>query len=189
MKAEPTQLPDVMRLTPQRFTDARGYFMETFHLSLFQEAIDENVSFVQSNQSVSIKKDTIRGLHYQRPPQAQGKLVRCVKGRMLDVAVDVRQGSPNFGQSITVELSAENDHQLWIPTGFLHGFRTLEDNTVVTYQCTAAYDAACEGAVLWNDPDLNIDWGIKFPAAISDRDSTASLFKDFKSPFHFEVSK
>lgn len=187
MKAEPTSLADVIRLTPRRYTDARGYFMETFSLANFQAATGREVEFVQENQSLSLKANTIRGLHFQAPPKAQGKLVRCVHGSILDVAVDVRRGSPNFGQSIIEELSSTNDRQLWIPAGFLHGFKTLEDDTIVSYQCTDVYAPECEGAILWNDPDLAIDWDISTPAAISERDLEAGLFSNFESPFKYEI--
>ncbi len=186
MKAELTSLPDVIRFTPRRYTDARGYFMETFRLANLQEATGQNIQFVQENQSLSLKANTIRGLHFQGPPHGQGKLVRCVKGAIIDVAVDIRQGSPYFGQSVAEELSAENDKQLWIPEGFLHGFKTLQDDTIVSYKCTSSYAPECEGAVLWNDPDLSIDWGIETPSAISDRDLEAVKFSEFRSPFHYE---
>ena len=186
MKAEPTSLPDVIRLTPRRFTDARGYFMETFRLANFRAATGTHVEFVQENQSLSLEANTIRGLHFQGPPHGQGKLVRCVKGAILDVAVDIRRGSPSFGQSIVEELSAENDRQLWLPPGFLHGFKTLEDDTIVCYQCTDIYAPECEGAILWNDPDLNIAWDIKTPSSISERDLEAGRFSDFETPFQYE---
>lgn len=185
MKAEPTKLADVMRLTPRRFSDERGYFMETFRLSKFKDEIGHRIEFVQENQSLSLKANTIRGLHFQGPPHGQGKLVRCVKGAILDVAVDIRRGSENYGQWISEELSASNDRQLWIPEGFLHGFKTLEDNTIVSYQCTSAYAPQCEGAVLWNDSNLAIDWGIETPSAISKRDQEAVPFSEFQSPFHY----
>ena len=188
MKAEPTSLPDVIRLTPQRLTDARGYFIETFRLSKFHQATGTDVEFVQENQSLSLKANTIRGLHFQGPPNSQGKLVRCLQGSILDVAVDRRRGSPNFGKSVALDLSAKNDHQLWIPAGFLHGFRTLEDNTIISYKCTHSYAPESEGAVLWNDPDLAIKWGIETPHSISDRDLKAASFADFTSPFEFKPS-
>ncbi len=189
MKAEPTSLPDVIRLTPRRFTDARGYFMETFRLANFRNVTNTDVEFVQENQSLSLKANTIRGLHFQGPPHGQGKLVRCVKGSILDVAVDIRRGSPSYGKSIVDILTAENDRQLWIPSGFLHGFRTLEDDTIVSYQCTEIYAPDSEGAVLWNDSDLAIAWGIKTPASISERDLEASPFSTFQTPFKYESSK
>lgn len=189
MKAEPTRIPDVIRLIPRRFADARGYFMETFRLSCFQNETGTKVDFVQENQSLSLKRDTIRGLHFQGPPKSQGKLVRCVQGSILDVAVDIRLGSPSYGQFVSLELSSDNDYQLWIPGGFLHGFRTLEDNTIVSYQCTEIYAPDYEGAVLWNDPDIGVDWGIESPSSISDRDLAAGRFTDFNSPFRYEPSK
>jgi len=188
MQAEPTSIPDVIRLTPRRFTDTRGYFMETFRLKSFQDATRTDVEFVQVNQSLSLKANTIRGLHFQAPPHSQGKLVRCIQGSIMDVAVDIRRGSPSFGQSIIEELSAINDRQLWIPTGFLHGFRTLEDDTIVSYQCTEIYTPDCEGAVLWNDPDLAISWGVEAPSIISERDLSAARFSEFKSPFEYETA-
>jgi len=178
MKAEPTSLPDVIRLTPQRLTDARGYFIETFRLSKFHQATGTDVEFVQENQSLSLKANTIRGLHFQGPPNSQGKLVRCLQGSILDVAVDIRRGSPNFGKSVALDLSAKNDHQLW----------TLEDNTIISYKCTHSYAPESEGAVLWNDPDLAIKWGIETPHSISDRDLKAPSFADFTSPFEFKPS-
>lgn len=186
MQAEPTSLPDVICLTPRRYSDSRGYFIETFRLANFQAIIGRNIEFVQENQSLSLKANTIRGLHFQGPPMGQGKLVRCVQGSILDVAVDIRRNSPNFGQSVVIELSSANDKQLWIPVGFLHGFRTLEDNTIVSYQCTNVYSPECEGAILWNDPVLNIAWGLETPASISERDLAASRFSDFVSPFNYE---
>lgn len=189
MKAEFTLMPDVILFTSRRHTDVRGDFMETFKISQFQVATGSSFNLVQENQSLSIHRDTIRGLHFQAPPNAQGKLVRCIQGRILDIAVDIRQGSPNYGDSITVELSSDNNLQLWIPPGFLHGFRTLEDNTIVSYKCTSTYAPDSEGSVLWNDIDLAIDWGIKLPSVISDKDLAASKFKDFISPFHFKTTE
>lgn len=186
MKAEPTLIPDVIRITPRRFTDARGFFMETFRLDKLRDAAGTSLEFVQENQSLSRKANTIRGLHFQGPPHAQGKLVRCAKGAILDVAVDIRRGSPSFGECVVEHLSADNDRQLWIPAGFLHGFKTLEEDTLVSYRCTANYAPECEGAVLWNDPDLAIAWDIDAPASISDRDLAAPRFADFQSPFEYE---
>lgn len=160
--------------------------METFRLARFWDATSTDAEFVQENQSLSLKAGTIRGLHFQSPPHSQGKLVRCVKGAILDVVVDIRLGSPSYGQSIIEELSAENDRQLWMPAGFLHGFKTLEDDTIVSYQCTDIYTPDCEGSILWNDPDLDIAWDIETPASISERDLNACLFSDFESPFQYE---
>lgn len=186
MKVELTLLPDVIRFTPRRFEDDRGYFMETFRLDNFQKATKTKATFTQENQSLSLKANTIRGLHFQSPPKAQGKLVRCLQGSILDVAVDIRQGSPTYGKSVVEELSADNYSQLWIPAGFLHGFRTLENNTLVSYKCTDDYGPECEGAIVWNDPDLAIDWGIDIPSKISERDLGAGRFSDFETPFRYE---
>ena len=170
--------------TPRRFEDDRGYFSETFRQSVFEEAVGETNLFVQDNQSLSKQAGTIRGLHYQSPPHAQGKLVRCTQGAIIDVAVDIRTGSPTYGQFVRAELTAENGQQLWVPTGFLHGFSTLTDNTVVQYKCTDYYAAECDGNVLWNDPDLSIDWGLKdLTPTLSDKDAAAPRFADFASPF------
>ena len=188
MKAKPTSLPDVIRLTPRRITDARGYFIETFRLNTFQTETGAAVNFKQENQSLSLKANTVRGLHFQGPPKGQGKLVRCLQGSILDVAVDIRRGSPTYGQSVVEKLSSDNDQQLWIPAGFLHGFRTLEDNTIVSYRCTEIYNPASEGAVIWNDPDLNVAWGIETPQSISERDLNAEHFSDFTSPFHYKAN-
>ena len=157
--------------------------METFKASVF-EANAGNVKFVQGNQSVSAKKGTVRGLHYQSPPHAQGKLVRCLRGAILDVAVDVRADSNTFGQHITVELTQENTKQLWLPAGFLHGFVTLEDDSEVAYQCTDYYAPEYDGNVLWNDPEIGIDWGIDSSAAIvSEKDQNAPRLAEFTTNF------
>ena len=170
--------------TPRRFEDDRGYFSETFRQSVFEEAVGETNLFVQDNQSLSKQAGTIRGLHYQSPPHAQGKLVRCTQGAIIDVAVDVRTGSPTYGQFVRAELTAENAQQLWVPSGFLHGFSTLTDNMVVQYKCTDYYAAECDGNVLWNDPDLKIDWGLgDLTPTLSDKDAAAPQFADFASPF------
>ena len=159
--------------------------MESFQRQKFDEAIGTPISFVQDNHSLSKLSGTIRGLHYQSPPFAQGKLVRCISGRITDVAVDVRKGSATYGEHIKVVLSAENKQQLWVPEGFLHGFATLEKNTEVLYKVTNYYSAQADGNVLWNDPDLAIDWGIEPGSVIlSDKDQTAPLFKAFNSPFN-----
>ncbi len=186
MNIEATSLPDVLVLKPRRFSDARGYFMETFREDIFRKETATTVHFMQENQSLSTQADTIRGLHYQSPPYAQGKLVRCIQGAILDVAVDIRKGSPHYGQSIAVELTAENDQQLWVPAGFLHGFRTLKDDTIVSYKCTSTYAPNYDGAVLWNDAALNIDWGILEPSIMSDKDQTATPFSEFQTPFKYK---
>lgn len=170
--------------TPRVFSDDRGFFVETFKKTTFSDATGCNDDFVQDNQSFSLNLGTIRGLHYQRPPHAQGKLVRCSQGKIIDVAVDVRKGSETFGQHIAVELSADNHKQLWVPAGFLHGFSTLEMNTMVMYKCTDVYAPDCDGNVLWNDPVFGIDWGIdEANATLSNKDQNAPRFADFDNPF------
>lgn len=184
MLFEPLAISDVIKIRPRIFKDQRGEFMETFKQSAFNDAVGRDVQFIQDNQSLSLTANTVRGLHYQSPPYAQGKLVRCVQGAIIDVAVDIRQGSPTFGHAVSAELTAKNHEQLWVPEGFLHGFATLTDNTIVQYKCTNYYSPECDGNVFWNDPDLDIDWSIDPAKAIlSDKDKTAPAFKDFKSPF------
>lgn len=172
-------------LKPRVFEDNRGYFMESFHSRVFSEAIyPDEAFFVQDNQSFSKNKGTVRGLHYQSPPHAQGKLVRCSQGSILDVAVDARIGSSTFGKHISAELSSQNAYQLWVPAGFLHGFSTLEDDTIVQYKCTDYYDPNCDGNVAWNDPSLGIDWKItRETVIVSAKDNAAPLWSDFNSPF------
>ena len=171
-------------ITPRKFGDDRGFFMEIFRQDTFNKAIEKNVTFVQDNYSLSVPKGTVRGLHFQSPPHAQGKLIRCTRGSIIDVAVDARKNSPTYGQHIRVELTAQNAKQLWVPEGFLHGFSTLEDNTEVVYKVTDYYAPECEENILWNDPELKIDWGIEETSAIlSSKDIVAPLFREFSSPF------
>jgi dTDP-4-dehydrorhamnose 3,5-epimerase len=150
-------LPGVIEVVPTRQVDARGCFSEIFREDRFHERIGP-VHFVQENQSLSIAAGTIRGLHFQSPPFAQGKLVRCPHGSVLDVAVDLRRGSPQFGRWTAVRLSGDAGNQLWIPAGFAHGFCTLEPGTIVAYKVTAYYSAANDRGLAWDDPDLAIDW-------------------------------
>jgi len=158
--------------------------METFKQKAFGKAIRKTVTFVQDNHSLSGPIGTVRGLHFQLPPHAQGKLVRCVRGSIIDVAVDARKNSPTYGQHIRVELSAENAQQLWVPEGFLHGFATLEANTEVVYKVTDYYAPESDGNIRWNDTDLGINWGItENTAVLSEKDLKAPYFKDFHSPF------
>jgi len=178
----PTRLSGVFLIAPRRFGDDRGWFSETWNKRVLAEAGVE-MDFVQDNQSFSAIKGTIRGLHYQAPPNAQDKLVRCTKGAILDVAVDVRQGSETYGQWVAEELTAENGHQLLVPKGFLHGFSTLQEDTEVQYKCTDYYAPESDGAVRFDDPDLGIDWGIDTHPTLSDKDAAAPLFKDWDSPF------
>jgi dTDP-4-dehydrorhamnose 3,5-epimerase len=170
MKVERLAIADVILLTPPRYGDARGFFSETYNARRFAEA-GVAPNFVQDNQSLSARKGTVRGLHCQIAPNVQGKLVRCVKGAIWDVAVDIRHGSPTYGQHVAAELSAENWCQLWVPGGFLHGFCTLLDDTEVIYKVTADYDRAAERGVVWNDPDLALPWPVTAETAVlSDKD-------------------
>ena len=188
MKIEFPPLAGLALLTPRRFGDARGFFAETWSRKVLADAgID--IDFVQDNHSLSAQVGTIRGLHFQGPPHAQAKLVRCGRGRLFDVAVDIRRGSPTFGQWYGAELSAENGVQLLIPAGFAHGFVTREADTEIVYKCSDYYAPQTEGAVRWDDPSVGIDWGIAEPASISGKDAVAPLLADFESPFVWEGSK
>jgi dTDP-4-dehydrorhamnose 3,5-epimerase len=180
MEIEETRLPGVLILTPRRFGDARGFFAETWNRQRMAEAGIE-ADFVQDNHSLSERAGTVRGLHFQAPPHAQGKLVRCGRGRLLDVAVDIRRGSPTWGQWAAVELSAANGRQLWIPEGFAHGFLTLEDATEIVYKCTDYYAQQAEGAVRWDS--CGIDWGWQGGPVLSDKDAAAPPLSAFESPF------
>ena len=180
---EPTPLPDVLILTPPRFGDARGFFSESWNRRTLEAAGVHLPEFVQDNHSLSARAGTIRGLHYQSPPHAQGKLVRCGRGRLFDVAVDARPGSPAYGQWFGTELSFENGRQLWIPAGFLHGFLTLTDDCEIVYKCTDHYAPECDGAVRWDS--CGIDWPLPPGLApiLSNKDAAAPAFADFHSPF------
>lgn len=187
MQVEQTTLPGVVVVTPRRFGDDRGFFSEVYNAAaLAAHGID--VVFVQDNHSLSRQVGVVRGLHFQAPPHAQDKLVRVGAGRVLDVAVDIRRGSPTFGQSVAVELSADAGNQLFVPKGFLHGFAVLEPGSELLYKCSDYYAPDCDGAVRFDDPDLAIDWGIDPATAIlSAKDAAAPLFRDFDSPFVFEA--
>ena len=175
-----TKIKDLLIIKPDVFIDERGYFFESYNRQRFLEhGLD--MTFVQDNESQSMK-DVLRGLHFQRPPFAQGKLVRVVKGSVMDVAVDLRKGSPTYGQWESVVLTEGNKFMYWIPEGFAHGFVCLADDSVFTYKCTNVYNKTSEGSILWNDSDLGINWGIKNPI-LSEKDKVASLFKDFITPF------
>lgn len=183
MQIDTTPLSGVLILTPARHGDARGFFSESWNRRTLSQAGVELPDFVQDNHSMSVQAGTLRGLHYQAPPHAQGKLVRCGRGALFDVAVDVRRGSPSFGQWFGAELSFQNGRQLWIPAGFLHGFVTREADTEIVYKCTDHYDKASDGAVAWDS--LGIDWGVADPL-LSDKDRAALAFGDWTSPFSFE---
>lgn len=178
-----TRLSGVLRIVPRRFADSRGVFSETWNARELRAA-GASVDFVQDNQSFSAEAGTVRGLHFQTPPAAQAKLVRVAQGAVLDVAVDIRRGSPTYGRWVAEELSAENGAQLLIPAGFLHGFVTLQPETTVLYKVDAHYAPTCEGAVRFDDPDLAIDWGIDPARAIlSEKDAAAPSFRALLSPF------
>jgi len=182
MNVIPTAIPDVKIIEPRVFEDARGYFFESFSQQLFTEKVSDTV-FVQDNESRSTY-GVLRGLHFQRPPMAQAKLVRVVEGAVLDVAVDVRVGSPTYGQHVSVKLSADNKRQLFIPRGFAHGFVVLSPTVVFQYKCDNYYSPAHDGGIAWNDPDLNIDWQVPTEdVVLSEKDSKQPAFKDFKSEF------
>jgi dTDP-4-dehydrorhamnose 3,5-epimerase len=170
VKIEPLAIPEVIVFTPPRFADARGHFSEVFNAARFAAA-GVGGPFVQDNQSLSVARGTVRGLHCQVAPSVQGKLVRVVRGAIWDVAVDIRAGSPSFGRHVAAVLSAENGAQLWVPGGFLHGFCTLEADTEVLYKVTADYDRAAERGVIWNDSSLALPWPVAPEAAVlSDKD-------------------
>lgn len=175
-----TPIPDLLVVQPKVFEDVRGYFYESYSKALFkQHGIDHD--FVQDNQSLS-QAGVLRGLHFQNPPYAQGKLVRVIKGAILDVAVDIRKQSPTYGQHYLIELNETNKTMLWIPGGFAHGFLTLEDNTIFSYKCTNYYNKASEGCILWNDNTLNINWDVQNPL-LSDKDKEGTPFNEFESQF------
>jgi len=186
MKIEETALPGVAVITPARFGDHRGFFSESWNRARMAEAgID--IDFVQDNHSLSAKAGTVRGLHFQAPPHAQAKLVRCGRGRLFDVAVDIRRGSPTYGQWVGTELSFENGRQMLVPEGFLHGFATLEPETEIIYKCSDYYAPDCDGAVRFDDPDIGIDWHLGgMEPVLSDKDARAQAFADFLSPFEWK---
>ena len=186
---EQSALRDILIITPRRFGDERGFFSDTWNAAILGEH-GINITFVQDNQSLSSTVGTIRGLHYQAPPHAQDKLVRCGRGALLDVAVDIRMGSPTYGEWVGVELSAENGKQLLVPKGFLHGFVTLEPDTEILYKCSDYYTPECDGAIRFDDPDIGVDWGISpDQAVLSQKDAAAPFFKGFDSPFTYEATK
>ena len=176
MKATETELKGVFVLEPQVFGDARGWFMESWsQRKMHDDGID--VQFVQDNQSFSAQKGTLRGLHYQLNPMCQAKLLRCTRGKIFDVAVDIRKGSPQYGKWVGVELSAENKKQLFIPRGFAHGFITLTDDVEVQYKADNYYAPECDGNIRWDDPDIGVEWPLK-PVILSEKDSKAPLLKE-----------
>lgn len=182
MKIETFSIAGPVLFTPKQHADGRGFFAETFKENEFEKATGTQNIFVQDNLSVSTQKGTIRGLHYQAPPHAQGKLVSCQRGRIMDVIIDARKSSETYGKHLSVELSAETRAQLWIPPSFLHGYVTREADCEVVYKVTDYYAPDSEGSVIWNDPHLAIDWGVLSPK-VSKRDEAGQSFANFKSPF------
>lgn len=181
MEVLKTSVEGLLILEPKIFGDDRGYFLESFNDKVFSALVGTKVCFVQDNESLS-NKNVVRGLHFQYPPHAQGKLVRVVKGSVLDVVVDLRKSSKTYGKVFTIELSELNKRQFWIPPGFAHGFGTLEDNTIFQYKCTDYYSPQNEATICWNDKSLDIDWIINEPI-ISEKDKNGLSFGAFKSPF------
>lgn len=183
LKVQSLEIAGVKLLTPVRYSDDRGFFSETWNAERYRAAGIE-ADFVQDNHSLSLQAGTIRGLHFQAPPFAQAKLLRVLRGAIIDVAVDVRKNSPTYGEWVKAELSAENGVQIFVPRGFLHGFATLTPDTEIAYKVDNYYSKECDGAVLWNDPELAIDWGTDMAdAKLSQKDANAPSFKDFVSPF------
>ncbi|WP_417723129.1 dTDP-4-dehydrorhamnose 3,5-epimerase [Salipiger sp.] len=186
MLIEDTKLAGVKIITPKRFGDDRGFFSESWSRKAM-EAAGLQFDWVQDNHSLSARVGTVRGLHFQAPPHAQDKLVRCGKGRLFDVAVDIRKGSPTFGQWIGEELSFENGRQLLIPAGFLHGFVTREPDTEIIYKCSDYYAPECDGAVRFDCPDIGIEWALDgVEPVLSEKDAKAPVLAGFDSPFVFE---
>lgn len=175
-----TQIKDLLIVKSQVFSDNRGYFYESFNANKWKDA-GVKIDVLQTNISKS-QKGVVRGLHFQNPPFAQGKLIRVISGAVLDVAVDIRKKSPTYGEHFAIELSEQNKLALWIPPGFAHGFKTLQDETIFFYDCTNVYNKESEGSIRWDDPTLNIDWNIDEPL-LSEKDKQAPSFKDINSVF------
>ena len=183
MKAIETKIKGVFVIEPEVHGDARGYFLESWSERDFDQAIGRHVAFCQDNESLS-RRGVLRGLHFQKPPHAQSKLVRCVVGEVLDVAVDLRTGSPTYGQHVGVALSAQNHRQLFIPKGCAHGFAVLSETALFQYKCDAFYHPEAEGALAWDDPQLGIDWQLpSHEALLSDKDRHHPTLATFHSPF------
>ena len=176
-----TKIEGVYLIKPKIFNDDRGSFFESFNMKVFQKETNQKINFVQDNQSVS-SKNILRGLHFQKPPHAQAKLVRVIKGSVLDVVVDLRKKSKTYGEYILEELSEYNNHQLFIPKGMAHGFLTLEDNTIFTYKCSESYCKDAEDSIIWNDNSIGIKWPGSKPL-LSKKDQNAKKFSSFVSPF------
>lgn len=181
MKIRRRKISDLIIIEPDVFGDNRGYFFESFNENDWRKEVGFAPKFVQDNESMSAK-DVLRGIHFQNPPDDQGKLVRVIQGSVLDVAVDLRKNSPTYGMHEKVVLSGKNKKQFYVPAGFGHGFLTLEDNTIFSYKCTKYYNPNNESGIVWNDPKLDIDWGVNSPL-ISDKDRNQQKFSNFATPF------
>jgi dTDP-4-dehydrorhamnose 3,5-epimerase len=188
MQIEKLKIPEVMLITPKRHSDSRGFFSESYN----ERELAENgilLNFVQDNHSLSVEKGTVRGLHFQIPPSAQHKLVRVVRGSVLDVAVDIREGSPTYGQHVSAVISAEAGNQILVPVGFAHGFCTLEPNTELLYKVTDYYSGEHDRGIRWNDPALGIDWAVdESEASLSDRDLQWPILQDLPTYFSYHVT-
>ena len=183
LAAVPLDIPDVLLITPQKFKDSRGYFTETYQATDFAE-LGIRCSFVQDSQALSIPSNTVRGLHFQRPPMSQAKLVRVLRGAIFDAVVDIRRGSPTYGRWCAATLTAEGGEQLFVPHGFAHAYCTLEPNTEVFYKVDNLYSKECDGGVLWNDPTIGISWPIaERDAILSEKDRNLPLLVNFDTPF------
>ena len=183
MEVIKANIEGVFIIEPKVFGDSRGYFFESFNAREFKEKTGLDVTFVQDNESRS-HYGVLRGLHFQLPPFAQSKLVRCVRGRVLDVAVDIRKGSPTYGRSVSCELTGENHRQIFIPKGFAHGFAVLSEDAVFQYKCDEFYHPEAEGAIAWNDPEIGIEWTVpEADVILSAKDRNHPLLKEFETPF------
>ena len=188
MKFTKTSIPEVILIEPKVFGDDRGYFVETFRSDLFQQETGIKTTFIQDNESRS-GHGVLRGLHYQLPPYAQSKLVRVIEGKVLDIAVDIRQGSPTFGQHVAAELSAENKHQLFVPRGFAHGFVVLSEAATFVYKVDNYYSPECDRGIQFDDPQLNIDWQVDHKQLqLSEKDKTQPLLKNTSDLFDYQTS-
>lgn len=184
MKFIKTEISDVYIIEPSVFGDNRGYFLESFNLEKFEENVYP-IKFVQDNESKS-SKGVLRGLHFQKPPFNQAKLVRCIEGRVMDIVVDIRKGSPTYGKHIAVELSGENKKQLFVPRGFAHGFSVLSETAVFAYKVDNDYAPEYDAGIRWNDTNLNINWGLEEnDVLVSGKDKTLPFLSEFETPFNF----
>ena len=184
MKFIKTKIPDLYIIEPTVFEDQRGYFLESFNLQIFKENI-RVIKFIQDNESKS-SKGVIRGLHFQKPPFNQSKLVRCIEGKVMDVAVDIRNGSPTYGMHVAIELSGENKRQLFVPRGFAHGYSVLSETAVFAYKVDNTYEPEYDSGIRYNDKDLNINWGLEAcEVKLSEKDKNLTFFSDLDSPFNY----